>query len=141
MTAKQAPEGVGGPGTPLPWKLTGATLVYSTEGTICAMSQVRHSRFVEFSDVGPTDPDFDEACKNAAYIVHACNCFPELLEALEKTLAHYEFIAKLVAGDRIYEIEKATGKRVRKSAREVVSTECEAAAVFLRETLTKARGQ
>ena len=65
----------------------------------------------------------------------AADLISEYRGALEKCREHNEFLAKLAAGDRIYEVEKASGKRVRKSLREVIATEAEAAGVFIRAAL------
>lgn len=77
MDAQQAP------GTPLPWR---------QENTPhAALDNYSYREIVAGSEAYPfvigeiyySDTGDEEAEANAAYIVHACNCFPELLEQLE----------------------------------------------------------
>lgn len=67
------------PGTPLPWNLNPGD-----ETKIMAV----HLTIARADCGGLSGIRVNTAEANAAYIVHACNLYPELLEALEKWLAY-----------------------------------------------------
>jgi hypothetical protein len=73
MTAKQAPE----PGTPLPWAIGPASIIASRRPIELPDGAGRITEWVA-ECIGR-----ERAEQDARYIVHACNCFPGLLEALE----------------------------------------------------------
>lgn len=54
------------------------------------------------------------------------------IDMLVKLRQEFELLAKLANRATIYEVEKGTGKRIRRSLRHVVVTECEATLVQLR---------
>ena len=74
--------------TPTPWKITGATLVYSngseTGGTVCVCGEPRETTVVEYRRTEPWKPGFEEAAANAAFIVKAVNSHEALVEALRE---------------------------------------------------------
>lgn len=69
------------PGTPLPWNLNPGD-----ETKIMAV----HLTIARADCGGLSGIRVNTAEANAAYIVHACNLYPELLEALQWIAANYE---------------------------------------------------
>lgn len=84
------------PGTPLPWQCRDD---YTTEGFVTIIGNVDG----EYVD-GQAQCTYDVVCRcedefgerlpnvgqNVRYIAHACNLYPELLEALQWIAANYE---------------------------------------------------
>jgi len=74
--------------TPGPWKVTGATIVWSpiAKAVIAEASELRPTacKYVEFTKVELGSPDFDEVCANAAFIYHAREDVPALIAELRK---------------------------------------------------------
>lgn len=48
----------------------------------------------------PTEPEVENAQANAAFIVHACNCHYQLVEALEEALPYLQYLASNGSGNR-----------------------------------------
>ncbi len=112
MTAKQAPEGVGGPTpvSPLPWHVfasrfaaehRNAVEINDADGLTLAWAQ----KFVP--------PYTQQSEANARYIVHACNCFSELLEALEGICAEAEHMSMTMRRRAIFNAGKAALRKAR----------------------------
>lgn len=69
------------PGTPLPWSVGEAV-----DHSLPCVDAFSGNEICECWGQD-TDTIRDEACEaNAAYIVHAANCFPELVEAANKAV-------------------------------------------------------
>jgi hypothetical protein len=76
------------PGTPLPWALDAewSGELHGSDGTVIALLLGSEQSFQTFT-IDPTKARLGhspERHANAAYIVRACNAFPELVEALEE---------------------------------------------------------
>ena len=74
--------------TPTPWKVWGASIIYSEEGkaTIAAVSEPRGSQFVAYQPLEIGSPDFKEATANAAHIVSCVNEREGLLANLKNCI-------------------------------------------------------
>ncbi len=55
---------------------------------ICTVTSPRQSASAEYTKLELGDPDFHEACANAAFLRTAWNCHDELLAACEQALAN-----------------------------------------------------
>lgn len=67
--------------TPGPWEQSG-TLIYATEGTICELSELRKSRYIQHERLEIGSPYWDEQMANAALIATA----PDLLALCKELL-------------------------------------------------------
>lgn len=76
--------------TPRPWKQNGSVIwggKGETAANICAISEPRATRYVQYTELSIGSKDGDEAWANAALIVRAVNAHDELVAALRKIAA------------------------------------------------------
>jgi hypothetical protein len=111
--------------TPGPWKQDGLVVVRAQDDD--PLAEV-------FGHGDYEDPANAQA--NARLIAAA----PELYALLADVAEHYRMLSRFTESEHIYEVEKTTGKRVRKGWREVFGAECEAGQAKVETILAKARG-
>lgn len=64
----------------------------------------------------------------------------EMVGVLEKGAEQFDLLSKLSRASRIREVEKGTGKKVARRKGDVLQSEAECGAAYLRATLTRAKG-
>ena len=110
--------------TPGPW-------VTDNDGNV-GTGQYAENRIAE-----PMGDTHEQAEANGHLIASA----PDLYALLSDIAEQYTMLIRFTDSTHIYEIEKQSGKRVRKSWREVFCTECEAGRAKINDFLAKARGE
>lgn len=96
-----------------PWKIWGATIIYSESGkaTVAAAGEPRGNRFIKYEDVKVGSPDFKEACANARLIAAA----PDMLDLLKRVRSELIKIKWDETGPVISDISEVIAKAEGKS--------------------------
>jgi hypothetical protein len=72
--------------TPLPWELYGTTIFRGGKdrgANVATAGSPRASTSVGYTDLRCSDPDLEEAYRNAAYMHHAANALPAIVKLVE----------------------------------------------------------
>lgn len=87
--------------TELPWEQY-SDKIFSQNGNICTLSDPRASKYVDYTPLKISSPDFREAHENGQFIVRACNSHAALLALAQKVRT---YIAYLNQQDKPWAIE------------------------------------